>query len=152
MYRFKDRHNLDNSNSVILSNGERKHKFGFGETLGMWFSATLDSFLPTLSFSQSFQLVIRESHKTILHHSSGYKELFLPQEVLREVTREASGMKRCCWRPPLQLSFPRPLNGFLPHYPSLGIFGITTRYSMKDSMRNKSGMLLTYRKNTGLSL
>lgn len=60
--------------------------------------------------------------------------------------REAWGMKRCCWQPPQQLSFPRPLNGFLPHHPSLGIFGITTWYSMKDSMRNKSGMLLTYRK------
>lgn len=44
-------HCFDNSNSVILSNGERKHELGFGETLGMWFSAKFDSFLPTLLLS-----------------------------------------------------------------------------------------------------
>lgn len=32
---FRERHYFDNSSSVILSNGERKHKFRFGEALGM---------------------------------------------------------------------------------------------------------------------
>lgn len=31
-------------------------------------------------------------------------------------------MERYCWQAPEELSFPRPLNGFLPHHSSLGIF------------------------------
>lgn len=49
---FREMRYFDNSSSAILSNGERKHEFG--ETLGMWFSAKSDSFLPTLSVSQWF--------------------------------------------------------------------------------------------------
>ena len=35
LHYFREMHNSDNSSSVILSNGERKHKFGFKETLRM---------------------------------------------------------------------------------------------------------------------
>lgn len=35
MHYFREMHYFDNSGSVILSNGERKHEFVFSETLGM---------------------------------------------------------------------------------------------------------------------
>lgn len=54
LHYFREMHYFDNSNSVILSNGERKHKFAFGKTLGMWSSAKFDSFLPIFSLSQWF--------------------------------------------------------------------------------------------------
>lgn len=75
---------------------------GLERLWGCGFLQHLTAFCLPSPFLQGFSQ-IRASHKTNLHHSSRYKELFLPKEVLREVTREASGMKRCCWQSPKQL-------------------------------------------------
>lgn len=142
-------HCFDNSNSVILSNGERKHELGFGETLGMWFSAKFDSFLPTLLLSVligvesipqnqfASQLYIWRVASSPNKGSDGSRGRFL-----RWIGVAGSIQK--------DSAFPGHWMAFFPIIPPWEFLPSQSDTPWRTPWRNKSRMLLGYRKNIGL--
>lgn len=142
---------LDNSGSVILSNGERKHEFGFGETLGMWFSAKFDSFLPTLSLTLWFlSIMFRAFHKAICITALDAKSCLFPQRGAG-LGHKGGVSEKCCWHSQKEPAFPGPPSGFFPITLLWEFLPSQPDTPRRTPWRNKSGMLLGHRKNIGLS-
>lgn len=152
LHYFRDMHYFDNTSSVILSNGERKHKFGFGKTLGMWFSAKFDSFLPILSFSQWFQSVTRAPHKTVCTTAVDMKSCCFPKKCSDGSRERHPGWRDAAGSLRRNSAFPGHWMAFFPITLLWEFLPSQPNTPWRTPWRNKSEMLLGYRKNIGLSL